>query len=184
MGPVDNAGLTAEQRLLLEKAGWQDHVGAGRAVWVSIGDQTLRIIENGGVIWQAKCSTAEKGVGFKRDSNQTPLGWHSVAEKIGEGEPWGRVFREKRASRKIWKPGENVKKDLVLTRVLALTGEEPGVNKGGDVDSYARCIYIHGTNDEARIGTPTSHGCIRLTDDDVIEAFDLIPPNARVLITE
>jgi len=176
--------LTPEQRQLLEKAGWRDRAGTGPAVWVSIADQTLRIIENDTVIWQAKCSTAEKGAGFKLNSHQTPLGWHSVAEKIGEGESWGRVFREKRPGRKIWRPGENTKKDLVLTRVLALTGEEPGVNKGGDVDSYRRCIYIHGTNDEAGIGTPVSHGCIRLTNDDVIRAFDLIPEGAPVLITE
>jgi hypothetical protein len=184
METADTSGLTPEQRQLLERAGWRDRAGAGRAVWVSIADQTLRIIENGAVIWQAKCSTAEKGPGYKLNSNQTPLGWHSVAEKVGEGEPWGRVFREKRASRKIWKPGENTKKDLVLTRVLALTGEEPGVNKGGGVDSYARSIYIHGTNDESRIGTPASHGCVRLTNDDVIKAFELISQGAAVLITE
>ncbi|HUW63043.1 MAG TPA: L,D-transpeptidase [Candidatus Bathyarchaeia archaeon] len=184
METADSNELTPEQRQLIEKAGWRERAGASRAVWVSITDQTMRVVENDKVIWQAKCSTAEKGPGFKLDSNQTPLGWHSVAEKIGEGQPWGRVFREKRPARKIWKPGENTKKDLVLTRVLALTGEEPGVNKGGDVDSYRRCIYIHGTNDEARIGTPVSHGCIRLTNDDVIKAFDLISQGAAVLITE
>jgi lipoprotein-anchoring transpeptidase ErfK/SrfK len=68
--------------------------------------------------------------------------------------------------------------------VLALTGEEPRKNKGGDVDSYARGIYIHGTNDEARIGQPTSHGCVRLRNDDVIDAYRRIPVGARVLITE
>ena len=72
----------------------------------------------------------------------------------------------------------------MLTRLLWLTGEEPGVNQGGNVDSYNRYIYIHGTNDEAKIGTPSSHGCIRLRNDDVIEAYKLIPANARVLITE
>jgi len=184
METADTNDLTPAQRQLLEKAGWHDRACVGRVVWVSIADQTLRIIENDKVIWAAKCSTAEKGAGFKLNSNQTPLGWHSVAEKIGEGEPWGRVFREKRPARKIWKPSETTKKDLVLTRVLALTGEEPGVNKGDDVDSYTRRIYIHGTNDEAGIGTPTSHGCVRLTNDDVIKAFDLIPQGAPVLITE
>jgi hypothetical protein len=176
--------LVPEQWQVLEKAGWRGRAGTSRAVWVSIADQTLRIIDDDKVVWLAKCSTAEKGAGSKKDSYQTPLGWHSVAEKIGEGEPWGRVFREKRPARKIWQPGESTKKDLVLTRLLALTGEEPGFNKGGDVDSHARCIYIHGTNDEARIGAPVSHGCIRLTNDDVIKAFDLIPQGAPVLITE
>ena len=179
-----NNGLTPEQQQLLEEAGWRERAGTGRAVWVSVGEQTLRVIEDGKAVWQAACSTAEKGVGSKKDSYQTPVGWHSVAEKVGECEPWGRVFREKRASRKVWQPGGSTKKDLVLTRVLALTGEEPGVNNGGDVDSYARCIYIHGTNDEARIGTPVSHGCVRLRNDDVVQVFELIPQGALVLITE
>ena len=67
---------------------------------------------------------------------------------------------------------------------MPLDGEEPGANKGGDVDSYNRGIYIHGTNDEANIGKPVSHGCVRLTNDDVIRAYDLIGQGTPVLITE
>jgi len=176
--------LTTKQQQQLDAAGWDGRVGAGMGVWVSIADQMLRIVEKGVVVWEAPCSTAAKGPGSKAHSFQTPLGWHSVAKKIGDGKPWGQVFREKRATRKVWRAGEPVKEDLVLTRLLALTGEEPGKNKGGNVDSYARGIYIHGTNDEIRIGQPVSHGCVRLRNDDVIAAYDRIPAGAFVLITE
>jgi lipoprotein-anchoring transpeptidase ErfK/SrfK len=71
-----------------------------------------------------------------------------------------------------------------LTRILVLDGLEPGKNKGGKVDSRARYIYVHGTNDEARIGMPASHGCVRLRNADVLEAFDLVQENALLLITE
>jgi len=180
----DDCRLTPEQRQVLLEAGWQEHAGDGPAVWVSISEQTFRIIEHGEVTWQAPCSTAKNGPGFKADSFKTPLGWHSVAEKVGEDAPWGQVFRAKRPTGEIWKPGEETDRDLVLTRILALAGEEPGLNKGGDVDSYKRCIYIHGTNGEDEIGRPVSHGCIRLKNDDVIEAFEKIPEGAAVLITE
>lgn len=176
--------LTGQQRRTLESAGWRDRVGDGTGAWVSITDQMFRIINNGAVVWQAPCSTAANGPGSKRDSYKTPLGWHSVGEKIGGGKPWGQVFREKRPTREVWRPGDPVEEDLVLTRLLALTGEEPGKNKGGDVDSYARYIYIHGTNDEEQIGKPMSHGCVRLTNDDVIAAYKRIPVGTPVLITE
>jgi lipoprotein-anchoring transpeptidase ErfK/SrfK len=94
------------------------------------------------------------------------------------------VFRDKHATKEIWKRGDPVKEDLILTRVLTLRGEEPGKNKGGDVDSFDRNIYIHGTNDEEKIGTPASHGCVRLTNDDVITLYEMVPLNTPMLITE
>lgn len=170
-------------RLLMDK-GWAERVGDGRGVWVSIRDQRFRLIEAGRIIWEVACSTAAKGAGSKVNSFKTPLGWHRVKEKAGTGEPIGRVFRERKATRELWHPGDKVKEDLVLTRVLALDGEEPGANKGGDVDSFARGIYIHGTNDEANIGKPVSHGCVRLTNENAVKAYDLIPESTLVLITE
>ncbi|MEK7795316.1 MAG: L,D-transpeptidase [Candidatus Hydrogenedentota bacterium] len=176
--------LTSEQLELLNGCGWEKWAGHDPAVWISAGEQMLRVIECGKVTYQAQCATAKNGVGGEMDSLKTPLGWHSVAQKIGAGAPWGQVFRSREATREIWKPGDDVSEDLVLTRVLVLQGEEPGINKGGDVDSLARYIYIHGTNDEANIGVPSSHGCIRLLNDDVMEAFDIIQEGAWVLITE
>jgi hypothetical protein len=169
---------------LLSSMGWGERVGDGLGIWVSIGEQKLRVIRGSAIVAETRCSTAAKGPGSRADSFQTPLGWHSVAEKFGDDAPWGQVFRDKHATKEIWKRGEPVKEDLVLTRMLTLRGEEPGRNKGGDVDSFDRNIYIHGTNDEEKIGTPASHGCVRLTNDDVIALHKMIPLNTPMLITE
>ncbi|MCH8203612.1 MAG: L,D-transpeptidase family protein, partial [Candidatus Hydrogenedentes bacterium] len=176
--------LTEEQWASLKTEGWPERVGTDAAVWVSVSEQMLRYIQGKDVLYQARCASSASGVGAVMNSLQTPLGWHSVVHKVGEDAPWGQVFRARQPTREIWQPGEDTTEDLVLTRILLLTGEEAGKNKGGDVDSYARNIYIHGTNDEARVGTPSSHGCIRLTNDDVIDAFRHIPKNTPVLITE
>ena len=176
--------LSPEQIAFLEQTGWAERTKGQMAVWVSVDEQMLRLIDKGEVVFQARCATAEKGSGFLMDSLQTPLGWHTVAKKIGDNARWGQVFRSRIPTREVWQPGEDVTEDLVLTRILWLTGSERGKNKGGNVDSYNRSIYIHGTNDETRIGTPSSHGCIRLTNDDVIEAFSLIPETTPILITD
>ena len=176
--------LTDEQRAYLASMGWYERAGDGVGVWVCIRDQTIRLVDHQRVVWETPCSTAAKGIGYRVNSFQTPLGWHSVAEKLGDGAPVGQVFRDKRATNEICKPGDKVSEDLVLTRVLVLTGEEPGKNKGGDMDSYARNIYIHGTNAEQDIGKPASHGCVRLSNKDVIAAYERIPVGTFVLITE
>lgn len=181
--PSDLA-LTQAQRAVLEARGWTARAGENTAVWVSISEQMLRIIRNGRIVWLARCATAANGIGSEMNSLKTPLGWHAVIEKSGAGAPWGQVFRSRKPVNQIWNPGDSTKEDLVLTRILALDGLEPGLNKGGQVDSNARNIYIHGTNAEEKIGTPSSHGCVRLANDDVIAAFDRIPQGALVLITE
>jgi hypothetical protein len=111
-----------------------------------------------------------------------------VSRKVGADAPWGQVFESLKPTR-VWQPGDETGEDLVLTRVLVLDGTEAGRNNGQtaegvNVDSRARSIYIHGTNAEERIGTPSSHGCIRLLNDDVIEAFAAIPEGTPVLISE
>jgi hypothetical protein len=175
--------LSRGQKELLAQHDWERWVGEGIGVWVSVQEQTMRIIENGSIIWEARCATAKKGTGSEMNSYKTPLGWHSVAKKVGDGAPWGQVFEEAKPKKEVWKPGQAVKKDLVLTRILWLTGEEPGKNKGGTVDSYSRYIYIHGTNEEEKIGMPSSMGCVRLRNDDVIQAYEKIPLGTKVLIT-
>ncbi len=180
---------TTETAAYLKRMGWKERVGDGSGVWVSMEKQVLWLIEGGEPVWQARCATATNGTGSESGSMKTPLGWHGVAEAIGEGAPWGQVFRARRATNEIWKPGDNTAEDLVLTRVLVLGGEEPGKNQGRNaagvnVDSRNRCIYIHGTNDESRIGTPSSHGCIRLLNDDVMVLFDRVAVGTPVLITE
>jgi hypothetical protein len=176
--------LTAADLEYLDQQGWDEHVETAIGIWVSVDDQLFRIVENGRVIWAVPCSTAANGTGSQNGSEQTPLGWHVVSRKIGTDAPIGQVFRSRGPTKEIWKPGDDTKKDLVLTRILILDGLEPGKNKGGDVDSRDRYIYVHGTNDEANIGTPASHGCVRLRNEDIIAAFDLIPEDTPLLITE
>ncbi len=175
--------LTQGQDAYLRSLSWPEWVDGGVGVWVSVDEQVLRVIQDRAILFQVPCATARNGVGSLVDSLKTPLGWHSIAKKLGENAPWGKVFRSRRATDKTWKTGDETSEDLVLTRILLLDGEEPGLNKGGNVDSMARYIYIHGTNDEANIGSPTSHGCIRLRNDDVIRAFEIIPTGAKVIIS-
>ncbi len=176
--------LSEPQRGVLEAQDWRQHVGDGPGVWVSVDDQTLRVVRGDAIIWESPCATAEKGTGSEKDSFKTPLGWHEVFAKTGHGAAWGQVFRSGAPTPEVWKPGQGTAEDLVLTRVLFLDGLEPGRNKGGNVDSRARYIYIHGTNNEAALGSPSSHGCVRLRNDDVIALYDLVPEGTRVLITE
>jgi hypothetical protein len=176
--------LTDTERSYLAEQGWADRVGEDPGVWVSVDEQMFRFIEGDTVLWETRCATATNGTGNQMGSMQTPLGWHVISEKIGEGYPWGQVFRSRAATNEIWKPGGDTKEDLVLTRVLLLDGLEPGQNQGGNVDSRARYIYVHGTNAEEKIGSPSSHGCIRLRNDDAIAAHDLIPEGTKLVITE
>jgi L,D-transpeptidase YbiS len=176
--------LDIDRQKHLEAYGWGKWTGGKRGVWVSVDEQVFRILEGALVLWQVPCSTAAKGTGSEIDSFRTPLGWHCVSRKTGAGAPRGMIFRNGQATGEIWQPGEPTGDDLILTRILFLDGREPGKNKGGHLDSAKRCIYIHGTNCESRIGTPSSHGCVRLRNDDVITAYDLIPAGTPVLISE
>ena len=180
--------LSQENRTFLEEQQWAAHVGDQLALWIDLDQQMFYLLRGLEPVWQARCATSAWGAGSTLDSNQTPLGWHTVAEKLGDGAPWGQVFRSRKATAEVWRPGQATPEDLVLTRVLWLAGTEPGLNQGKDaqgrvVDSKDRNIYIHGTNGEDRIGTPSSHGCIRLRNDDVLEAYARIPQGAPVLIS-
>lgn len=176
--------VTAAQLELLNTKDWAARADGQAAVWISAGEQVLRVVQSNTLLYQARCGTALAGLGSESNSMKTPLGWHKIVKKLGDGAVRGQVFRSRQATREVWQPGEQPAEDLVLTRVLLLDGLEPGLNKGGNVDSYARNIYIHGTNDEARLGTPSSHGCIRLSNDDVVEVFNMLPEGTPVLITE
>jgi len=122
-------------------------------------------------------STARAGVGGEAGSNKTPPGWHRVCTRFGAKAPLGQVFVSRRPVRgqtlqpEEWRAGGDI--DLILSRILWLDGLEPGVNKGGTVDSRARYIYLHGTNQEQLLGTPASHGCIRMANRDIAALFTL-----------
>ena len=132
-------------------------------------------------------STSKYGVGNGKNSKKTPLGTHIIVAKIGGGAKIGTIFElRKNTGRiaKIYTDNTDIQKDLITTRILWLKGIEPGINEGDDVDSYNRCIYIHGTPEEGLIGTAVSNGCIRMKNKDIIELFDLVPEGTLVEIHE
>ena len=156
-------------------------------LYVSVKTQKMYHIINNEVVKTFIISTAEKGIGNIKNSEQTPLGLHSVKEKHGDNIPLngrmiGRVFYGQIAT--IYNDSSRSKTDDVTTRILWLSGEEEGVNKGGNVDSYQRYIYIHGTSEEGRLGTPASHGCIRMNNKDVLKLYNKIAVGTKVLILD
>jgi hypothetical protein len=176
--------LPEEVRQRLESVEWNQRVGNQLGLWVSIHWQRLLGIEAGMVQFMYPCSTAARGAGNREGSNQTPLGWHAIEEKIGDALPSGAVLVERQFTGRVWTGGTPTDKDYVLTRLLWLRGLEPGINAGPGIDSHDRYIYIHGTPAEDKIGTPASMGCVRMRNDHVIELFDRVPRGTPVLITE
>jgi hypothetical protein len=156
----------------------------GRFLLVDTALQSLSVVENGAVTRKYSVSTSRYGTGNRENSLMTPRGAHRIAEKYGHGAPIGRIFRDRLDTGDTWKigtagsPGEN----LVLTRILRLEGLEDGVNRGPGIDSYERYIYIHGTNNEASIGMPASHGCVCMANNDVVELFDSVSEGTIVVI--
>jgi len=128
-----------------------------------------------------RCSTSRFGIGQTAGSNCTPLGLHRVAEKIGGGWPVGTVFSSRKPIGFTWRGIPDAK---ITTRILWLEGLEPGFNLGGNVDSHARYIYIHGTGDEMTLGRPASCGCIHLAASELVPLFDKLPIGTLVWISE
>ena len=122
------------------------------------------------------------GIGQEEGSNRTPLGLHRIAEKIGDGEAPGTVFKAREVVGHVSQIG--VTDSKITTRILWLEGLDPGFNQGGKVDSHDRYIYIHGTGDQDSVGRPGSSGCIHLADADLISLFDLLPAGTLVWIAE
>ena len=152
---------------------------------VSVSDQTLSLFEKLSGSWHlaglTRCSTSRFGIGQMEGSNCTPLGLHRIVEKIGGGWPPGTVFKGRQPIGYTWKGMPDAK---ITTRILWLEGLELGFNRGGNVDSHARYIYIHGTADQINIGKPASIGCIHLADADLIPLFDRLPSGTLVWISK
>ena len=138
--------------------------------------QTANLFENHKHLKSYKISTAKNGPGSENGSNCTPMGKLRVAQKIGDGLPKGSVLKSREPTGDIWQ-GEELGDDLILTRILWLEGAEED-NK----NTFDRYIYLHGTNQEKDLGTPVSHGCIRFSNDDIIEIFDILQTGAEVEI--
>jgi hypothetical protein len=150
--------------------------------------QRLMLIEHGQVVSSWIISTAEAGLGSRKGSNKTPLGVHRIKQRYGDGAAPGTIFKARRNTGRIAKiltePGARSNADNVTTRILWLDGLEPGANKGGNVDSFERYIYIHGTDEEGRLGQPASHGCIRMANLDVIDLYQRVGIDTLVVIAQ
>ncbi|HVU27666.1 MAG TPA: L,D-transpeptidase [Verrucomicrobiae bacterium] len=149
---------------------------------VNIAEQTVSLFEQNQFVKQFPCSTSRFGIGQTEGSNCTPLGLHRIAEKIGANEPAGTVFKARKVIGHTSQPEFADAK--ITTRIFWLEGLEDGFNRGGNVDSHARYIYIHGTANQNSIGKPASCGCIHLADADLIPLFDLLPVGTLVWISE
>jgi lipoprotein-anchoring transpeptidase ErfK/SrfK len=148
--------------------------------------QELTLFDGHRVVKRFSVSTAKNGFGEKNGSFCTPRGKHIVRAKIGAGQPLNSVFVRRRPTGEIWSrelheryPG----RDWILTRILWLSGCEPGKNRLGDVDTMRRYIYIHGSHDLAEMGKPGSIGCVRMRGEDIVELFELVPPYTPVEIS-
>lgn len=157
-------------------------------ITVNIGKQVLDLIDDDGtLIKRYPISSAKNGVGEQNGSFCTPRGKHIVRAKVGAGHAANAVFIERRPTGEVYSPAlaqQFPQRDWILTRILWLSGCEPGYNRLGKVDTMRRAIYIHGTPDSVEMGKPGSHGCIRMRNQDVIELFDRVPIRTLVEIVE
>ena len=149
---------------------------------ISVSEQLLHHRRQSGVWYSYPVSTAAAGTGNIEGSFQTPIGKHRIAEKIGEGMPLLTAFRAREPFTIFDPERDDPNRDWILTRILWLEGCVTGKNSRGKVDTKSRYIYIHGTHDEATIGTPCSHGCIRMNNLDVLELFEQSYPGETVYI--
>jgi lipoprotein-anchoring transpeptidase ErfK/SrfK len=155
---------------------------------ISIPAQTLTLLDDAGTVVRSySVSTARNGPGERRGSHCTPRGRHIVRAKIGAGAAPDAVFVGRRPTGEVWSPelaAQHPGRDWILTRILWLSGCEPGFNRLGDVDTMRRYVYIHGSPITQPMGVPGSIGCVRMRNADIIELFDLVPPRTPVEILD
>ena len=158
-----------------------------KRIEINLSAQRLRLYEDGRVVMDVAVSTAGNGPGEITGSECTPRGAHIIRAKIGAGAAPGTVFVGRRPTGEQYSPELGARfpgRDWILTRILWLSGLEPGRNRLGRVDTMRRYIYIHGSPDHVRMGVPGSHGCIRMRNRDIIDLFDQVPPGTPVAIME
>ena len=139
----------------------------------------------GRILMQTRVSTARNGVGEENGSEKTPRGAHYIRARIGAGLPADAVLISRRPTGEIYSPQLRAaypNRDWILTRILWLCGLEPGKNRLGKVDTMRRYIYIHGCPDEDTMGAPSSRGCVKMRNSEIIELFDRVAPGTRVHI--
>jgi hypothetical protein len=173
------------QNTIIEKANNYISSDFSELLFISIENQEMHHIKNGKVIKTYTISSSAYGIGNKSGSNKTPIGLHRVASKFGSKTPTNgimksRVFYGDIAT--IYNDTTKSKTDDITSRIFWLEGLEQDKNKGKGIDSYKRYIYIHGTSEEGRLGTPASKGCIRMKNKDVIDLFKIVKVGTLVLI--
>ena len=152
---------------------------------IDIVKQQLTLLHKDVVIASYSVSTAKNGVGQKNGSECTPLGQHVINSKIGDNAKENSVFIGRKETGEYFDEElrqNNPERDWILTRILWLSGTEEGRNKGGEVDTLSRYIYIHGCPDSDSFMEPSSHGCIKMRNKDIIELFEYIDVGTQVLI--
>jgi lipoprotein-anchoring transpeptidase ErfK/SrfK len=154
---------------------------------IDIPAQTLDLYsDDNDVVRHYRVSSAKNGVGQEKGSFRTPLGRHIIRAKVGAGQPVNTVFIRRRPTGEIYSPELAASfpgRDWILTRILWLSGREPGFNRLGPVDTMRRYIYIHGSPDSVEMGKPGSIGCIRMRNSDLLELFDLVDAGIEVVIS-
>ena len=147
---------------------------ADRVLVVRIETQTMQLYRSGQLVRSFVISTSKHAPSNVKDSLGTPRGLHTIAERIGAGQPPGIVFKARVSTGKHFSelPDADQHPNLITSRILWLRGLEPAVNVGGNVDTYERYIYIHGTNHEDRLGTPQSAGCVLMGNRELVELYE------------
>ncbi|MCU0936780.1 MAG: L,D-transpeptidase [Gammaproteobacteria bacterium] len=159
----------------------------GTVLEVLLDRQRLRHWRDGELLTEYAVSTARNGPGERLGSGCTPRGWHQVRARIGAGAPLNTVFVRRRPTGEVYSEAlgrEFPERDWILTRILWLSGLEPGRNRLGEVDTFRRYIYVHGTPDRVPMGVPGSKGCVRMRNRDLTELFEAVRAGTRVLIRE
>lgn len=158
------------------------------ALEVNIAEQRLDALDAAGKVIRAyPVSTAANGAGEQNGSECTPRGKHLIRAKIGAGAPLGAVFVGRRPTGEVFSPTLREaapNRDWILTRILWLSGCEVGKNRLGEVDTFRRYIYIHGTPDDVELGKPGSRGCIRMANTDLIALFDAVTIGTPITMLE
>ncbi len=166
---------------------WAEHGNNALAplvLLVEIATQQMRCFTSQREFARYPVSTSKRGAGCREGSSCTPLGWHTVAQKIGDNAPAGTIFSGRVAGEIAASLSSDSDDDLITSRILWLDGLRPGYNRGGQVDSKSRYIYIHGTAQEHLIGSAVSHGCIRMRNNDVIQLCQQVDVGAAVYISQ
>ena len=152
---------------------------------IDINKQELNLLQGDTLVASYPISTAKNGIGQKNGSECTPIGSHIIRAKIGGKAKENAVFVGRRETGEFFSEElrqQNPQRDWILSRILWLSGIEKGKNRGGDVDTMRRYIYIHGCPESDSFSTPSSHGCVKMRNKDIIELFDNIEVGIRVYI--